>query len=183
MQERTAADTIAARIIRALDRFETTIAALAFILLVAAIFADVLAREFTGTGLHWARQAGVYANIVVVMLGIGVASSRGAHLRPRFADGLLPAGWEAALETARELVMAGFCLLFAGLAAKVTLDALLLQERSVLIGIVIWPILAVVPLAFALAAIRHAIYALRPGLRPVDPLSQSAAPQSAAEKR
>ncbi|MGI9229154.1 MAG: TRAP transporter small permease [Gammaproteobacteria bacterium] len=172
MQEPHTKSGTAKKIIEFLDRVETTVTTLAFVVLVAAIFADVLAREFTGTGLHWARQVGVYANIIVVMLGIGVASARAGHLRPRFADSWLPARWEPLLETLKDLVMAGFCLVFAGLAAKVTLDALLLQERSVLIGILIWPILAVIPLAFILAAIRHLIYALTPGLRPADPLSR-----------
>ena len=176
----SAGNTMAGRIIRALDRVEAALATLAFGALAAVIFADVLAREFTGTGLQWARQAGVYANIVVVMLGIGVASSRGAHLRPRFADGCVPPRWEAVVEAMREAVMAGFCLIFAGLAVKVTLDAWLLQERSTLIGIVVWPLMAAMPLAFALAALRHGIYALRPGLRPVDPLSRAATEEPSA---
>ena len=36
--------------------------------LVAVVFGDVAAREITGTGLHWARQAGV-ASAVIFRLG------------------------------------------------------------------------------------------------------------------
>ena len=73
--------------------FERWITGSAFVLLIVIVFADVAVRELTGAGLHWARQAGVYANIFVVMLGFGLASASGSHLRPRFADHWLPASW------------------------------------------------------------------------------------------
>ena len=61
---------------------ERAVTGVAFLVLIVAVFIDVLNREFTGTGLHWARQAGVYANVFVVMFGLGLASAGGAHLRP-----------------------------------------------------------------------------------------------------
>lgn len=77
-----------------LHRAEQLITFAAFLVMIVVVFADVVSREVTGTGLHWARQAGVYANIFVVMFGIGIASAEGAHLRPRFADNWLPAQWK-----------------------------------------------------------------------------------------
>ena len=83
--------------LRSLARLERLVASLAFLLLVTVVFVDVVNRELTGTGLHWALQIGVYANFFVVMLGIGVASAGGAHLRPQFADHWLPARFEPVL--------------------------------------------------------------------------------------
>ena len=85
-----------------LARFERLLAVLAFALLVAVVFLDVASRQLTGTGVHWALQIGVYANLVVVMLGLGIASADGAHLRPRFADDWLPSHWEPVLVHAQE---------------------------------------------------------------------------------
>ncbi|MDJ0653895.1 MAG: TRAP transporter small permease [Xanthomonadales bacterium] len=141
---------------------------LAFLVLIGALFLDVVYREFTGVGLHWARQVGVYANIVVVMLGLGLASAGGAHLRPRFADHWLPKNWEPVLQRLQEGLMALFCLGFGLLALQITLQAWQLQERSILIGVVVWPIMAVMPLAFFIATVRHGLYAWTPELRPDD---------------
>lgn len=155
-----------ARLLRALARLEQALTFAAFTVMVGAIFLDVAYRELTGVGLQWARQVGVYANVGVVMLGIGIASARGAHLRPRFGDNWLPARWQPAVARAGEAVMAAFCALLAGLGAHVTVESYLLQERSTVIGVEIWPVMAVIPVGFALVALRHGLYALHPALRP-----------------
>ena len=147
-------------------RVERTVTFAAFLLMVAVVFADVAARELTGTGLHWARQAGVYANLVVVMLGIGLASAEAGHLRPRFADGWLPASWDPWLNRVSELLMALFCLAFAAVAGNVVADSFAMQERSTVLRVVVWPFQSVIPLAFGLAAIRHGLYGLYPVLAP-----------------
>jgi C4-dicarboxylate transporter DctQ subunit len=149
-------------------RAERAVTFAAFFVLVVVVFGDVVAREVTGTGLHWARQAGVYANLVVVMFGIGLASADGAHLRPRFADGWLPTAWDPWLTRVREWLMALFCAGFAAVAGSVVADSLSMGERSAVLRIVVWPFQAVIPLAFALAAVRHALYGWYPSLRPPD---------------
>lgn len=156
------------RWLAALGQFERVATFIAFTVMVAAIFADVLWREFSGVGLHWARQVGVYANIIVVMLGLGLASAEGAHLRPRFADGWLPAAWDGALQRLSEGLMAAFCALFGMMGSQMVWQAFALQERSILIGVVVWPVMAVIPLAFLIATVRHGAFALNPSWRPQD---------------
>ncbi len=156
--------------LQTLSHFERVATFAAFTFMVLAIFADVLWRETTGVGLHWARQAGVYANIVVVMLGLGLASSAGTHLRPRFADSWLPARWDRQIQRLAELLTAAFFAVFAFFGAKITYSALLLEERSVLIGVLVWPMMAVIPLAFFIAAIRHGAFAVNPDWCPADPI-------------
>jgi TRAP-type C4-dicarboxylate transport system permease small subunit len=161
--------TLEARTSKILTRVgaaERVLSFAAFIVLIAVIFADVVSREVTGTGLHWARQAGVYANLFVVMFGIGIASVHGAHLRPRFADHWLPSGWEPALIRIQEGLMAVFCLSFAAVATWVVVDSYMLGERSVVLRTVIWPFQGIIPLVFLIAAFRHAAYAAFTALRP-----------------
>lgn len=161
---------MAERFLHTLGRVERVITTIAFALLIAAIFLDVFSREITGVGLHWARQAGVYANIIVVMFGLGLASAGGNHLRPRFADNWLPARWNPVINRLQDGLMSIFCL-FAGVAgAHLTWEAMQLGERSALLPVLIWPILLVLPLAFILTGIRHAVYACHPALSPRDPL-------------
>ena len=158
----------AERFLWALGRAERGLTFAAFLVLIAAVFADVVSRELTGTGLHWARQTGVYANVIVVMLGLGVASGGGSHLRPRFADNWLPNRWDPWLQRANDIGMAVFCLGFAWLAAGFVAESFELRERSVALLVAVWPFQAIVPLAFLLAGLRHILYAVRPVLRPAD---------------
>ena len=169
---------MAERFLRNLGRVERVITTLAFVILIAAIFLDVFSREMTGTGLHWARQAGVYANIVVVMFGLGLASAGGQHLRPRFADNWLPARWQPLILRLQDGLMSVFCLFASVAGALVTREAITLAERSTLLPVLIWPILLTLPLAFLLVGIRHAIYACIPATAPPD-LVQRAATASA----
>ncbi|MEM1092787.1 MAG: TRAP transporter small permease [Pseudomonadota bacterium] len=155
--------------LKRLDTFERAATFAAFTFMVLAIFADVVWRETTGVGLHWARQAGVYANIFVVMLGLGLASSAGTHLRPRFADSWLPASWDRQINRLAEALTAIFFGVFAAYGWRITYSALQLEERSVLIGVLVWPMMAVIPLAFVIATVRHGAFALNPDWRPADP--------------
>lgn len=156
----------AERILNMIGKFEGALTFVAFTVMVVVVFGDVLVREITGSGILWARQIGVYSNIVVVMLGFGLASSHGSHLRPRFADNWLPKSWDGFLNHAQEALMALFCLGFALLALQVVTETYQLQERSVILRFLIWPIQAVIPLAFCLATLRHGLFAIWPALRP-----------------
>jgi len=156
------------RVLAWLERVERGVTGAAFLVLIVAVFIDVLNREFTGTGLHWARQVGVYANVFVVMFGLGLASAGGAHLRPRFADNWLPQSLSPWLDRGNDLGMAVFCAAFTLVAGSVVGESIALEERSVALRIAIWPFQAVVPLAFGIAACRHLVYALMPELRPAE---------------
>ncbi len=161
---------MAERFLQLLGRMERIVTSAAFTLLIAAIFLDVFSRELTGVGLHWARQAGVYANIIVVMFGLGLASAGGNHLRPRFADNWLPARWAPVIMRLQDSLMSAFCLFAAGAGAQLTWESMQLGERSTLLPILIWPVLMALPLAFFLVGVRHAVYAAYPELAPQDPL-------------
>lgn len=154
------------KLLALLQRAEKIIVVVAFAGMVAVVFADVLAREVTGVGLPWARQVGVYFNIVVVLFGIGLASAAASHLRPRFADGWLPARWERQVSLLAEALFALFCLIFALVALGVVSESVALDERSEILRLPVWPVQSLIPLVFLLAALRHGIYALRPELRP-----------------
>ncbi|MEN8198187.1 MAG: TRAP transporter small permease [Pseudomonadota bacterium] len=143
--------------------------------LIGVVFADVVSREITGTGLYWARQAGVYANLFVVMFGLGIASAHGAHLRPRFADHWLPARWEPFLDRAQDGLMALFCVGFSAVAIGVVSESLAIGERSASLRVAIWPFQAVIPAVFLIAAFRHAVYSAYPSLRPASGAGESGA--------
>lgn len=144
---------------------ERAVACGAFLALVAVLFADVVSRELTGAGLAWARQVGVYANLLVTMAGLGLASAQGAHLRPRFADRWLPARWDPLVARLQEALMAAFCVGFAVVGLVAATETRTLGENSAMPAWPVWPVQLVIPLAFFAAAARHAAFAAWPELR------------------
>jgi len=156
----------------AVSRVEQWLCFIAFMVMAGALFLDVLLRELLGNGLPWARQVGVYGNIVVALLGIGLASAQGSHLRPRFADTWTPARLEPLVLLLQHLVTALFFAGFALIAVQLVLESYALGEISTVLRTPIWPVQALLPLAFTLAALRHLTYALVSELRPVAELAK-----------
>jgi TRAP-type C4-dicarboxylate transport system permease small subunit len=157
-----------ARLLRGLAEFERALTAGAFAVLAAVIFADVVWRRTTGSGIFWAREVGVYANIVLTIIGIGVASAEGAHLRPRFLDRVFPASWDGALTRTQETLTAVAFAALAVIATQVVVETVRLEDRSVVLRWLVWPVQTVLPLAFAIGALRHGLYAIWPGQRPFE---------------
>jgi len=149
-----------------ISRIEKALCISAFVVLVAVLFADVISREATAAGIHWAPQIGVWANVLIVMAGFGLASSSGAHLRPRFADEWLPERWHGVLLRVQHLLMAAFCLAIGSVSFQVVLGSWQLGEVEITLFLPIWPIQAMLPLAFFIGALRHSIFAWKPALRP-----------------
>lgn len=155
-----------ARLLDAFRASEVFITAAAFAVLILVIFADVVVRRVTGSGIIWAREVGVFANSVLCVLGIGIASASGAHLRPRFVDGWLPHGWSDGITRVQEALTAVAFAILAWLSIVVLRDTIALGDRSEVLRILVWPIQLCLPLAFGLAVLRHGIYAWRLDLRP-----------------
>jgi C4-dicarboxylate transporter DctQ subunit len=155
-------------LLRTIRRAEKFFCIAAFLILVVVVFADVLSREITGAGLYWASQVGVWANVFVVLAGFGLASADGAHLRPRFADGWLPARLTPAIEFLQHLVMSLFCMAIGLLALSVVVGSYELGEVSLDLYLPVWPVQALLPLAFFTAAVRYGLYAFMPALRPTE---------------
>lgn len=158
---------LAATTLQGLHRVERWTCTIAFVVLASVLFLDVVLRTLLGNGLAWSHQAGVYANMVVSLLGIGLASASGSHLRPRFADHWLPASWEPLIERLQGLLSALLFLLFAVLATQLVVESIELQERSTVLQSLVWPVQSLLPLAFSIAFVRHLLFALYPQLSPV----------------
>ncbi|HYC03742.1 MAG TPA: TRAP transporter substrate-binding protein DctP [Azospirillaceae bacterium] len=155
-----------ARFLAGLGRAEKALCLGGFLIMAVAVFADVVWRTVTGRGIVGALQLGVVGMIMSAYFGAGLASATGTHLRPRAFDRLVAPGWEPAMVRLQEALTGLFCLGFAILAADVTADSAALGETFPVLRAVLWPVQAVLPLAFLALALRHLVYALRPDLRP-----------------
>jgi TRAP-type C4-dicarboxylate transport system permease small subunit len=161
-------NTFATALLTIIRRVEKLLAIVSFSTLIGVVFADVVSRELTGAGLFWASQVGVWANVFVVMTGFGLASADGAHLRPRFADGWLPASLDQVLGFLQHGVMSLFCIAIGTVALSVVLGSWQLGEVSLDLYMPRWPVQAMLPAAFYTAALRHMLYAFIPDLRPAE---------------
>ena len=152
-------------LLQVLQKFEQRACCIAFIILATVLFADVVLRSFLGSGLPWSHQVGVYANMVVSLLGLGLASVGDNHLRPRFADHILPISWEPVMVRLQPLVTALAFVLFAILSIELVLESIRLQERSTVLQTLVWPVQCLLPLAFGLAAFRYGLFVVYPTLQ------------------
>jgi TRAP-type C4-dicarboxylate transport system permease small subunit len=154
------------RVLKGIERTEIAITVSAFAVMIVVIFADVVVRRVTGSGLVWAREVGVFANIVLSIVGIGLASARGAHLRPHFVDSWVPKRWDPGMRRIQELLTAVAFGVLAWLSWQVVSETRELQESSTVLRWPVWIFQGCLPLAFCLATIRHLLFALVPSLRP-----------------
>jgi TRAP-type C4-dicarboxylate transport system permease small subunit len=156
------------RLLEQIRRLEVGITTCAFLVLILVIFADVIVRRVTGSGIVWAREVGVFANIVLCIVGIGIASANGGHLRPRFVDRWVPRSWDSAMVRVQELLTAAAFGVLTWLALGVVSETRELAEQSTILRWPVWMFQLSLPLAFGLAALRHGLFGLYPALRPVE---------------
>ena len=150
-----------------LSRIERLLCTIAFGVLTICIFSDVLLRELFGNGIHWAQRIALNANVLLVFAGIGIATSKDEHLRPRILDHVLPASWDGTIVRLQQLLMSLFCLAVMVTACIVVYKTWQLAETDDVLGWPVWPLQSLIPVAFLLASIRHAYYFLYPEYVPV----------------
>ena len=171
--------TAARALLTCLLRLEQWGTTLAFLAMVLALGWDIFGREVLGGGKIWATPVAVYANVFLSFIGIGIASAHGAHLRPKFLDSLAPRRWDAIFGRFTDIGFALFCIGAGVLCWRVLVESIQLQETDPVLQWQIWPFQGFLVVAFALAALRHALYASWPALRPADAGGENAPPTDA----
>lgn len=167
---------LAAAWLRGQLRMEQAGTTLAFVLMVGVLGWDIFGREVTGGGKIWATPVAVYANVFLSFIGMGIASSAGAHLRPKFFDKQTPRRLDGLFNRFTDGGFALFCIGAALLCWRITQESVALQETDPVLQWQIWPFQVFLVAAFVLAAIRHSIYAAWPALRPADAGGENAPP-------
>ena len=80
---------MAKRVLGLIDLAESVAATAAYAIVAALLIGDVVGREVLGTGIFGAQKMAVYAAVVAGFLGLALATSANAHLRPTFLDHVL----------------------------------------------------------------------------------------------
>ena len=155
------------KLLKALWTVEATICVAAFCATALALMADVLAREFFGNGIFGAQRFAVWGNAISGLLGFALVTAERGHLRPQFADNLLPKALEPYADRIGEVLSAVICLGMAWFAVRFVQSSAALGERGMAIPILVWPIQLVLVWMFFSSALRHLAFARWPELRPV----------------
>ena len=156
----------ASRLLRGLWCLEASVCVLAFSMAAIALMADVLGREIFGHGVFGAQRLAVWATAIAGLVGFALVTAEGGHLRPRFADALLPKAAEPAIGRIADVISASICAALGWFAIEFVHGSYALGERGVAIPILLWPIQMVLPWMFLSPALRYLCFAAWPGLKP-----------------
>lgn len=153
-------------LLAALYRIESVVAAVAYAIVAALLLGEIIAREVFYTSIEGSLQIAVFAAVVAGFLGMALATARNSHLRPQFADGLVPASWQPLVPRAGDVLSALIFFVAAVVAMLYVRETFTTGERAAVLYWYVWPIQIVIPYAFLSSAFRHAVFAVRPALKP-----------------
>lgn len=152
--------------LRQLFRLESMVAVAAYSIVTSALMIDIISREVFQHSIWGIQKVAVYASIVAGLIGLGLATASGKHIRPKFTDAWLPRSWAIYLTRAGDVV-ATIAFFVAG---YVSIDLVLVSYNYGFLAPVldwpIWPFQIILPYTFFSTALRHGAYTISPELRP-----------------
>lgn len=161
---------IARRILKVLFYAEAGAATLLYAMIAAMLAGDVFIREVGGSSLSGVQRLSVYAMIQTGFLGLGIAAARGRHLRPRFADGLVPARFTPIVKRIGSFLMAGIFAFFFVFGVKFVQESIEFGDMAKTIKFPLWTVQLVVPYALFSTSFRYLLFGIFPDLNPEEQL-------------
>lgn len=161
-------ENIARRVLDRVYYVESFVACTAFALVAAALISDIVARELFGNGIYGAQKFAVFCTAVAGLLGFAVVAHTGAHLRIQAVDKLFPEAWHPVMARIGDAISSAICLFFGIYAIKFVQSAIELNETDMVLEIPVWPIQLAVLYLFLITAVRYALFAIFPAIRPAE---------------
>ncbi|RTZ99277.1 MAG: hypothetical protein DSY90_01650 [Deltaproteobacteria bacterium] len=158
-------------ILKILFYAEATVATLLYVMIATLLAGDVFMREVGGSSLMGVQRISVYAMIQTGFLGLGLAAAKGQHLRPRFADGLIPDRFEPVVKRIGAFLMAIIFGYFVVFGMEFVQESIQFGDTARPFKTPLWILQLVVPYALASTALRYLIFAIFPDLNPEERLS------------
>lgn len=149
------------RTLKYLRRFESGLLVSLFLVMLLVAFAQVIARNFFGTGFVWGEEMVRMAVLWTTMVGALAAIGQGGHIRIDVVEKLLPTKWLPSLSVIGNLFAAAICLLVAYFSWDLVIWEF--EDQNIGVGIIpSWTLVAIIPIVAAAMGIRHTIQAFRP---------------------
>ncbi|MDB5106424.1 MAG: Tripartite ATP-independent periplasmic transporter DctQ component [Fibrobacteres bacterium] len=137
-----------------LAKAEEVFLALALGTMILVVFADFVLRETLNQGLIWAKELAVYLLVWVGFLGASLAVHRRRHLVVQAGEKWFPERVRKWTSLAACLTTAVLCLILAWLGARFVLETRTIGETSLGMGVPMWIVQIVIPLAFLIIGLR-----------------------------
>lgn len=158
-------------ILSALQRIEENVAVLAYVVVAGLLIGDVLGREIFGASILGAQKLATYAAIVAGFIGLTLATSAGAHLRPEILDRVVPPRYGHLVDRLGDAFAAAFFAVLGVVAVWFVIQSAEYGDKAAIFYFPLWPIQLVMPYAFFSCAYRHFAFALHPELKPHEALA------------
>lgn len=177
----TSAPTAVTSLLKGWHWLETTIAILAYLVIMLLLMSDVFGREFVGpvlrllgfnvgaTGIYGSQRIALYAMVIGAFLGLGIATATGTHLLPRIGFGWVPKSWAPAVDRIADVLTGIVLCATTWYAYAFVVDSRESQAMVAVLDMPAWLIQLVIPVGFLSAALRYFIFAMWPGARPTPP--------------
>lgn len=149
-----------------LYRLEAAVAVLAYLIITIALMTDIVSREVFGQAIWGIQKVAVYGAVIAGLIGLGLATAKGKHIRPKFTDAWLPEHWQAAATRIGDLVACLTFLTAAWVSMELVQSSYEFNFLAPVLDWPIWPFQLLLPYTFTSTAIRHAVFTLEPQLRP-----------------
>lgn len=130
------------------------------------VVSDIFSREVLNQGLAWAQKYAVYLMIWVGFLGSALATSTGGHLRPEIGDKVWPEKLHPFYHRLRHFITSVFCFGGTYFGIKYVQESLELGDMNPVINQPLWIFQIIIPVSFALIAIKSLLFALVPSTMP-----------------
>lgn len=122
--------------------------------IVVVVFAGTFWRYVLNDPLFGADRLATYAMIWLGFLGFQIATAQMRHIEVEFVKARVSPKVKAALNIVACLLAAVFLAVFARYGYEYMLQSRELDDRDLVLDIPLWYVLAIIPLSFALSALR-----------------------------
>jgi len=154
------------RAVRALYRVEAMTAAVAYAFTAGILILDIVMREVFSSSVWGATKMAVFGAIIAAFIGLILATATNTHLRPAFADYWVPRSWDRAMNRIADTISALLWCGFGVVGIQYLGTSIDSNDLAEVLYIPLWPIQLVLPYAFFSSALRHAVFAVWPDLKP-----------------
>lgn len=155
-------------------RLESTVAAVAYVIVAGLLLGEIIAREIFATTIWGSQRMAIYAAIYAGFLGLCLATAANSHLRPQFADRWWPSRWDKGLNRFGDFLSAALFIWLGIVGLEYVTDSYEANEVAPVIRWELWWIQSVIIYAFFSSAVRHIAFAIRPDLKPVPDITEAA---------
>ncbi len=154
------------RVLNWLYLTESFVATAAYGAVALLLMSDVIGRELFSSSLFGAQQVAVYGAIVAGFLGLTLATSDNAHLRPEFMDNVFPHRLHHRVAAIGDGISSVFFVGACIISIYFVNETRIAGDKAAVLYFALWPIQVVIPYAFLSTAFKHLIFAIKPELKP-----------------